>query len=128
VEHLEDLLSMDWVDMVEFGQADYAMSIGLARQLSHPQVREAEEHVISTAFLMGIAPRAELSDRESAEVPRHGRQAPLHRHRLPRSCHDNGTDRRRGPESLMVGALYGLPPLRLTIDLAEVEAFLSDIR
>ncbi len=67
VENLEDLLSVDGVDMVQFGPADYAMSIGLAGQLSHPRVREAEEHVISTALRMRIAPRAELRDREGAE-------------------------------------------------------------
>ena len=67
VENLEDLLSVDGVDMVQFGPADYAMSIGLAGQLSHPRVREAEEHVISTALRMGIAPRAELRDQEGAE-------------------------------------------------------------
>ena len=67
VENLEDLLSVDGVDMVQFGPADYAMSIGLAGQLGHPRVREAEEHVISTALRMGIAPRAELRDREGAE-------------------------------------------------------------
>ena len=67
VENLEDLLSVDGVDMVQFGPADYAMSIGLAGQLSHPRVREAEEHVISTALRMAIAPRAELRDREGAE-------------------------------------------------------------
>ena len=43
------------------------MSIGLAGQLSHPRVRQAEEHVISTALRMGIAPRAELRDQEGAE-------------------------------------------------------------
>jgi len=67
VENLADLLSVDGVDMVQFGPADYAMSIGLAGQLSHPRVREAEEHVISTALRMGVAPRAELRDREGAE-------------------------------------------------------------
>ncbi len=60
VQNLGALLSVPGVDMVQFGPADYAMSIGLAGQLGHPRVREAEEHVIATALRMGIAPRAEL--------------------------------------------------------------------
>ena len=53
--------------MVQFGPADYAMSIGMAGEIHHPRVREAEEYVISTALKMGIAPRAELRGREGAE-------------------------------------------------------------
>lgn len=67
VENLEDLLSVKGVDMVQFGPADYAMSLGLAGQLDHPRVKEAEEHVIATALRMGIAPRAELKDRTGME-------------------------------------------------------------
>ena len=67
VENLEALLSVEGVDMVQFGPADYSMSIGLAGQFDHPRVREAEEYVIATALRMGIAPRAELGDRDGAE-------------------------------------------------------------
>jgi len=67
VENLEALLSVDGVDMVQFGPADYSMSIGLAGRFDHPRVREAEEHVIATALRMGIAPRAELRGREGME-------------------------------------------------------------
>ncbi len=67
IENLEELLSVKGVDMVQFGPADYSMSIGLAGQLDHPQVREAEEYMITTALRMGIAPRAELRGREGME-------------------------------------------------------------
>ena len=67
VENLEDLLSVEGVDMVQFGPADYAMSIGLAGRIHHPRVREAEEYVIATALGKGIAPRAELRGRDGAE-------------------------------------------------------------
>ena len=67
VENLEALLSVDGVDMVQFGPADYSMSVGLAGQLDHPRVREAEERVITTALRMGVAPRAELRGREGME-------------------------------------------------------------
>lgn len=61
VENLEALLSVKGLDMVQFGPADYAMSIGLAGQWSHPKVKEAERHVIETALKKGIAPRAEIA-------------------------------------------------------------------
>lgn len=66
VENLEALLSVKGVDMVQFGPADYSMSIGLTGQFTHPRVVEAERHVISTALKMGIAPRAEISRPEEA--------------------------------------------------------------
>src|SRR5438093_5794066 len=64
VENLEALLSVPRVDMVQFGPADYSMSIGLAGQWSHPRVKEAERHVIATALKMGVAPRAAITHPE----------------------------------------------------------------
>lgn len=66
VENLEALLSVPGVDMVQFGPADYSMSIGLAGQWDHPRVREAERYVIDTALRKGIAPRAEIANPEDA--------------------------------------------------------------
>src|SRR5581483_4195805 len=54
VENLEALLAVPGVDMVQFGPADYAMSLGLAGQFAHPRVREAERYVIETALKRGI--------------------------------------------------------------------------
>src|SRR5206468_1330745 len=61
VENLEALLSVPGVDMVQFGPADYSMSIGLTGQWDHPRVKEAERYVIETALRKGIAPRAEIT-------------------------------------------------------------------
>jgi 4-hydroxy-2-oxoheptanedioate aldolase len=68
VENLEALLSVKGVDMVQFGPADYSMSIGLAGQWNHPRVVEAERHVIATALRLGVAPRAEISHPSEAKV------------------------------------------------------------
>jgi 2-keto-3-deoxy-L-rhamnonate aldolase RhmA len=67
VENLDALLAVPGVDMVQFGPADYSMSIGLTGQFSHPKVREAERHVIATALKRGIAPRAEINRPEDAK-------------------------------------------------------------
>ena len=60
VESLEALLSVKGVDMVQFGPADYSMSLGLAGEFGHPKVKEAEKFVIETCLKMGVAPRAEI--------------------------------------------------------------------
>jgi len=67
VEHLETLLAVKGVDMVQFGPADYSMSIGLAGQWDHPRVVEAERRMIKTALALGIAPRVEISRPEQAK-------------------------------------------------------------
>jgi len=67
VERLEEILSVKGVDMIQFGPADYSMSIGIPGQWSHPKVKEAERYTIKTALKMGIAPRVELRDFRDAE-------------------------------------------------------------
>jgi 4-hydroxy-2-oxoheptanedioate aldolase len=67
VENLEALLSVPGVDIVQFGPADYSMSIGIPGQWDHPKVKEAERFVIETALKKGIAPRAEISRPEDAK-------------------------------------------------------------
>jgi 4-hydroxy-2-oxoheptanedioate aldolase len=67
IEHLEEILSIKGIDMVQFGPADYSMSIGLPGQWSHPKVKEAERYMIETALRMGVAPRVELRDFKDAE-------------------------------------------------------------
>jgi 4-hydroxy-2-oxoheptanedioate aldolase len=67
VENLDALLSVPGVDMVQFGPADYAMSIGLAGQWDHPRVKEAERFVIQTALKKRIAPRAEIGRPQDAQ-------------------------------------------------------------
>ena len=51
----------------KFGPGDYSMSIGVPGQFDHPQVVEAERHVIETALRKGVAPRAEISEPREAE-------------------------------------------------------------
>lgn len=67
VENLEAILRVNGVDMVQFGPADYAMSIGKAGEKRAAEVIEAQQHVIRTALKMGIAPRAEINSPAEAE-------------------------------------------------------------
>jgi len=67
LEDLEAILSVPGVDMVQFGPADYSMSIGIPGQWTHPRVKEAERRTIETALKKGVAPRVELMDFGDAE-------------------------------------------------------------
>jgi len=66
IENLEAILSVKGVDMVQFGPADYSMSLGIPGQWNAPPVKEAEEYMIKTAIKMGVAPRVELMDFKDA--------------------------------------------------------------
>lgn len=67
VANLEDILSVDGIDMVQFGPADYALSVGKPREYDDPEVLEAETHVIETSLAMGKHPRAEPRDAAGLE-------------------------------------------------------------
>ena len=67
LEQLEDILSVGGIDMVQFGPADYSMSLGIAGQWDDPRVKAADTRVIETALKMGIQPRIELPDSRGAE-------------------------------------------------------------
>jgi 2-keto-3-deoxy-L-rhamnonate aldolase RhmA len=66
IEDLEAILAVPGIDMVQFGPADYAMSIGVAGEWSNSQVQEAERYVIETALARGVHPRAEIQHPEQA--------------------------------------------------------------
>ena len=71
VENLEEILKVPGIDMVQFGPADYSMSVGKpGRDYAaglHPDVREAREYTIKTCIKMGVRPRAEINSAAEAE-------------------------------------------------------------
>jgi len=67
VDNLEEILSVKGVDMVQFGPADYSISIGIPGQWDDPRVKEAEKKTIETALRLGVAPRAEIGSVEQAK-------------------------------------------------------------
>jgi 4-hydroxy-2-oxoheptanedioate aldolase len=64
IDNLEEILALKGLDMVQFGPADYSMSIGIPGRWEDPRVKEAEKYVIETALQVGIRPRAEINDFE----------------------------------------------------------------
>jgi 4-hydroxy-2-oxoheptanedioate aldolase len=66
VEDLDAILDVPGIDMVQFGPADYAMSMGFSRLDDAEAIRRAEREVIAAAFRHGVAPRAEIADASGA--------------------------------------------------------------
>ena len=60
VDNLEEILTIDGIDMVQFGPGDYSLSLGYPRQRNHPKVKEAELKTIKTALKNNIRPRVEI--------------------------------------------------------------------
>jgi len=67
VEKLEEILSVEGVDMVQIGPSDYSLSIGVAGERHNTKVKEAELKTIKTALKMDVAPRAEIRNPEEAK-------------------------------------------------------------
>lgn len=60
LDNLEEILSIEGIDMVQFGPGDYSLSIDLPGQTSHSKVKEAELRTIKTALKFGVRPSIEL--------------------------------------------------------------------
>ena len=60
IENLDAILAVKGIDMVQFGPADFAMSMGLSPTSDRSAIIEAEEEVIKAALNKGLQPRAEL--------------------------------------------------------------------
>lgn len=65
VEHLDEILSVEGIDMIQWGPADYSMSVGKTRK--DPEVTAAERKVFEAALAKGIPPRAEINSVEEAK-------------------------------------------------------------
>ena len=68
VDQLEEVLSVEGLDMIQWGPADYCMSIGKAGQwATNPDIKATERRVIDTALKMGVQPRAEIFSPDQAK-------------------------------------------------------------
>ena len=67
IENLDEILSVKGVDMVQFGPADYSISIGIPGQTGSPEVQKAHRDMIEQALKKGVAPRVEVGSFEMAE-------------------------------------------------------------
>lgn len=76
LEHLDEILAVPGIDMVQFGPSDFAMSAGVAQPRlvaggprpweADQVVKDAELRVIEAALAAGMHPRAEIKKPEQA--------------------------------------------------------------
>ena len=67
IENLEEILSVEGVDMVQFGPADYSISIGKPGQMRDPDVQDAHKKMMEMALKKGVNPRVEIGSFEQAK-------------------------------------------------------------
>jgi len=66
LEQLEDILSVEGVDMVHFGPSDYSLSIGKPGTGNTAEVKNQHRYVIETALKKGVRPRVVIDNYEQA--------------------------------------------------------------
>ena len=66
VDQLEEVLSVEGVDMIQWGPSDYSMSVGKAGQGGSPEIKAVERRVIETALDKAVQPRAEIVSADQA--------------------------------------------------------------
>jgi 2-keto-3-deoxy-L-rhamnonate aldolase RhmA len=66
VESIEEILALGGIDMVQWGGADYSMSVGKAGQRRSPEIKAVERQVIDTCLRMGVPPRIEIATPDEA--------------------------------------------------------------
>lgn len=67
LDNLEEILSVPGIDMIQWGPADFSMSIGKPGQWGSPEVKAAEQKVIDTCLKMNVHPRIEIGNAEGAK-------------------------------------------------------------
>ena len=67
MQNLEEILEVKGVDMVQFGPADYSISIGKPGQGRSPEVQNAHKKMIELALKKGVHPRVEIGGFEQAK-------------------------------------------------------------
>ncbi|HEY83472.1 MAG TPA: 2,4-dihydroxyhept-2-ene-1,7-dioic acid aldolase [Dehalococcoidia bacterium] len=66
MEQLEEILSVEGVDMVQFGPCDYSLNTGRAGKWEDPEVQRKQREMIELALKKGVHPRVELDGFEKA--------------------------------------------------------------
>ncbi len=67
VDELDEILAIPELDMVQWGGADFSMSIGKAGERNAPEVVKARNKVFEMALKAGKNPRAEIGSAEQAK-------------------------------------------------------------
>ncbi len=66
VDELDEILSIEGVDMIQWGGTDYSMNVGKAGGRLQPEIKAIETQVFKKALEAGIPPRAEIGNVDQA--------------------------------------------------------------
>ena len=67
IDNLEEILAVPGVDMIQWGPADYSISIGRPGEWASPEIKAVERRVFETAIKMGVPPRCEINSPAQAK-------------------------------------------------------------
>ena len=67
VEQLDEILSLGRIDMIQWGPADYSLSIGRPGEWRQPDIKAVERRVIEAGLKSGVPPRAEIESVDQAK-------------------------------------------------------------
>jgi len=67
VDNIEEICAVPGLDMIQFGPADFSMSMGVDVSVNADAIRAAEEKCIKTALKYGVRPRAEIMKPQQAK-------------------------------------------------------------
>jgi 2-keto-3-deoxy-L-rhamnonate aldolase RhmA len=66
VEQMEEVLSIEGLDMVQFGPCDLSVNTGRAGKMGSPEIKREQKVIIELALKKGVHPRVEINDFEEA--------------------------------------------------------------
>ncbi|MCU0522382.1 MAG: aldolase/citrate lyase family protein [Anaerolineae bacterium] len=66
MDNIEEICSVEGVDMVQFGPSDYSMSMGRNRSETVAEFKAAERRMIEVALAHGVQPRCEIASPDDA--------------------------------------------------------------
>ena len=66
-DHLEEIVELPGLDMIQWGGTDYSMNVGRAGARTSPEMKAVERKVFETAVKMGVPPRAEIGSVDEAK-------------------------------------------------------------
>jgi len=67
VDHLDEILSVKGVDMIQWGPSDFSMNIGMAGDKNNSKIKAIERKVFETAHKYNIPARAEIASVDQAK-------------------------------------------------------------
>lgn len=65
-EQLDEILTISGIDMIQWGPADFSMSMGMPGARTDPKIKAAERHVIEACLKAGVQPRIEIASPDEA--------------------------------------------------------------